>query len=218
MEMRLEPGEAAIVTEIYLPQEYAKSRVFQQVLSDSLSPQRVRDHFRKTPERKVMGRLPESLQRDYAELRGRIIRSKRAFSGYSVYDCSGAFVGDTGERQLEWASCVRIIDVPTPETLFTSKGSMPDDELFQRIARAVFGSRSHHDPWPKLASTLDVDTRAAARIYRRLKQWTDEGATLLYGFLGHHLVEITQGREQEILLTSHFAVVNRYRRLRLPNR
>ena len=31
MEMRLEPGEAAVVTEIYLPQEYAKSRTFQQV-------------------------------------------------------------------------------------------------------------------------------------------------------------------------------------------
>ena len=213
MEMRLEPGEAAVVTEIYLPQEYAKSRTFQQVLNDSLSPQRVREHFGATSDDKIIPTLPEPLQNDYSALRGSIIRSERAFSGYSLYDCTGAFVGETGERELEWGSCVRIIDVPRPDTLFLSKEDVPNEKLFQRIVRGIFALRSHHEPWPKLESILDVEETEVDRIFERLQQWTDEGSTLLYGFLGYHLVEITRGREQEILLTSHFAVLNRYRRL-----
>ncbi len=195
--------QASIVTEIYLPAQYAISPRFLQALDDSLLPEQVQQHFDNNTEETIKNLLPEKLRERYADLEDGINKSGRSFGGYSIYDLKGAW--KTSEKKIERDAnaCVRIIDWPTPEML--SCGEWP---LCERVIRTVFALRQHHDAYPDISSILHVEKGTVDEICKALDKWIDEGSFLLYGLVMYHLSQITKGDEGEILLTSHFAVVN----------
>jgi len=220
------PGQPAIVTEIYLPHKYALSPEFLQALENSLRPNKVQCHFETIIEDEVTFFLPYQLRPQYDQLRNGVVQSRRVFDGYSVYNVAGAFrntkTSDPSKAIMYDANaCVRIIDSPTNVALFPDQTSRPNEDLFQRVVRTVFGWRRHHEnrqpPLPLMSNADDLsmsaaDSTVAAAIRKRLDLWIDEGSFLLYGFVGYHLGQVTKGEEEVILLTSHFAVANVYGR------
>ena len=69
------PGQATIVTEIYLPAQYAISPRFLQALDESLLPEQVRQHFDNNTEETIKKLLPEKLRERYADLKDSINKS-----------------------------------------------------------------------------------------------------------------------------------------------
>ncbi len=197
------PGQATIVTEIYLPAQYAISPRFLQALDDSLLPEQVQQHFDNNREETIKKILPDKLRERYADLVDGINKSGRSFGGYSIYDLKGAWKTTENKIERDANACVRIIDWPTQKML--SCGEWP---LCERVIRTVFALRQHHDAYPDISSFLQVEKGAVDEICQVLDQWIDEGSLLLYGLVMYHLSQITKGDEGEILLTSHFAVVN----------
>jgi hypothetical protein len=202
--MKFVRGQPAIVTEIYLPAKYAISPSFLAALDKSLSPEQVEEHFGdNTREARIKELLPDTLQPRYADLRDGMKGSRRSFGGYSIYDLKGAWKTTKEKIERDANACIRIIDWPTPDKLFPANPA-----LCQRVIRTVFALRLHHDDRPDISSLLQVEKEAVDKICRALDKWIDEGSFLLYGFLMYHLVQIAGGHESEILMTSHFAVVN----------
>ncbi len=197
------PGQATIVTEIYLPAKYAISPSFLQALDDSLLPKQVRQHFENNTEESIKNLLPEKLRERYAELENGINKSGRSFGGYSIYDLKGAWKGAGEKIERDANACVRIIDWPTSEIFSGQEGP-----LCERVIRTVFALRQHNDAYPDISSILQVEKAAVEEICKALNKWIDEGSFLLYGFIMYHLSQITEGYESEILWTSHFAIVN----------
>ncbi len=197
------PGQATIVTEIYLPAQYAISPGFLQGLDDSLLPEQVQQHFENNTEETIKKLLPEKLGERYADLKDGINKSGRSFGGYSIYDLKGAWKTTEKKIERDANACVRIIDWPTPEML--PCGDWP---LCERVIRTVFALRQHQDAYPDISSILQVKKETVDEICKALDKWIDEGSLLLYGLVMYHLSQITKGYESEILLTSHFAVVN----------
>jgi hypothetical protein len=226
----LAPGQPAIVTEIYLPQKYALSPRFVQALTDVMLPWRVQAHFEETLDEAVINCLPPHFKEKdkYENLKRLITHPKeppaRSFSGYTMYPIMGGFrddrASDPKKRIVYDANiCVRLIDTASNENVFRNKNDRPDEDLFQRVVRTVFGLRRHHGRQPPLQmmSTADDfsvkendDSSEARRVRSRLNEWIDESSFLLYGFLGYRLVEATDGAETSILLTSHFAIESSY--------
>ena len=197
------PGQATIVTEIYLPAQYAISPSFLQALDDSLLPKQVQQHFDNNTEETIKKLLPEKLRDSYSDLEHGINESGRSFGGYSIYDLKGAWKATDEKIERDANACVRIIDWPTREML---PGG--DWSLCERVIRTVFALGQRCDAVPDVASILQVEKGAVEEICKALDMWFDEGSFLLYGFVMYHLSQITKGHEGEILLTSHFAVVN----------
>ncbi len=197
------PGQATIVTEMYLPANYAISPRFLQALDDSLLPEQIQKHFDNNTEEKIKKLLPEKLRERYADLEDGINKSGRSFGGYSIYDLKGAWKTTEKKIERDANACVRIIDWPTPEMLCGHEWP-----LCERVIRTVFALRQHNDTYPDISSILQVEKAAVNEICKALDQWIDEGSFLLYGLIMYHLSQITEGYESEILLTSHFAVVN----------
>jgi len=197
------PGQATIVTEIYLPAQYAISPRFLQALDDSLLPEQVQQHFDKNTEETIKKILPEKLGERYADLVDGINKSGRSFGGYSIYDLKGAWKTTENKIERDANACVRIIDWPTQTML--PGGEWP---LCERVIRTVFALRQHHGAYPDISSFLHVEKGAVDEICKALNKWIDEGSFLLYGLVMYHLSQVTKGYESEILLTTHFAVVN----------
>ena len=197
------PGQATIVTEIYLPAQYAISPSFLQALDDSLLPKQVQQHFDHNTEETIKKLLPEKLRDRYSDLEHGINESGRSFGGYSIYDLKGARKTTDEKIERDANACVRIIDWPTPEML-----PGRDWSLCERVIRTVFALGQRCDAIPDVSSILQVEKGTVEEICKALDMWFDEGSFLLYGFVMYHLSQITKGREGEILLTSHFAVVN----------
>ncbi len=197
------PGQATIVTEIYLPAKYAISPRFLQALDDSLLPKQVQQHFENNTEERIKELLPEKLRERYAELEDGVNKSGRSFGGYSISDLKGAWKTTEEKIERDANACVRIIDWPTPETL-----SGQEWPLCERVIRTVFALRQHNEAYPDISSILQVEKAPVVKIYQALDKWIDEGSFLLHGFVMYHLSQITEGYESEILWTSHFAVVN----------
>lgn len=197
------PGKATIVTEIYLPAQYAISPSFLQALDDSLLPKQVQKHFDNNLEETIKKLLPETLRERYSDLEGAINKSGRSFGGYSIYDLKGAWKATAEKIERDANACVRIIDWPTPE-MFSGR----EWPLCERVIRTVFALGQYRDAYPQIASILQIKEGVVDEICKALDKWIDEGSFLLYGFVMYHLSQITKGYESEILLTSHFAVVN----------
>ncbi len=197
------PGQATIVTEIYLPAQYAISPRFLQALDDSLLPEQVQQHFDNNREETIKKILPDKLRERYADLVDGINKSGRSFGGYSIYDLKGAWKTTENKIERDANACVRIIDWPTQKML--SCGEWP---LCERVIRTVFALRQHHDAYPDISPFLQVEKGAVDQIFKALNKWIDEGSFLLYGLVMYHLSQATKGYESEILLTTHFAVVN----------
>ncbi len=195
--------QASIITEIYLPAQYAISPRFLQALDDSLLPKQVQQHFDNNREETIKKILPEKLRERYSDLKDGINKSGRSFGGYSIYDLKGAWKTTENKIERDANACVRIIDWPTQKML--SREEWP---LCERVIRAVFALRQHHDAYPDISSFLHVEKGAVDEICKALNKWIDEGSFLLYGLVMYHLSQITKGYESEILLTTHFAVVN----------
>ncbi len=206
----LSQGRAAIVTEIYLPQKYARSLEAQAALRDSLLPAKVKRHFETTGERAIKRVLPEPLRKRYTELRAKVIRTPRCFSGYTTYDVAGTFRETKKPVEYDASACIRIIDWPSESELFKRMKHRPSDETFQRIARMVLALRQTHDDSSEAIAMSKPERKQIAQIHTKLDDWIDQGSFLLYGFLLSHLLRVTKGREKVVLLTSHFAVVNHY--------
>lgn len=203
-------GRAAIVTEIYLPQKYARSLEAQEALRDSLLPAKIRHHFETTGERAIRRVLPRELRKRYAEFRAKVIKTRRSFSGYTIYDVAGTFRETQKPVEYDASACIRIIDWPSEDELFKRLKHCPSHELFQQVARTVFALRQHHGDLSQLLATSKADRKSIAQIHTKLDDWIDQGSFLLYGFLLAHLLRVTRGREKAVLMTSHFAVVNQY--------
>jgi hypothetical protein len=207
------PGQAAIVTEIYLPAKYVISPTFLAALDNSLLPERVVEHFDdQTLAEEIKGFLPEKLGRRYTDLRDGIRESRRCFGGYSIYDLKGAWKTTANTIERDANACIRLVDWPTPDVLFP-----PESPLFQRVIRTVFALRQHHDARPEILSSLQGGEGAIDEVCKALDKWIDEGSFVLYGFVMYHLGRITGRGESEILMTSYFAVVNRYRQREHPS-
>jgi hypothetical protein len=223
------PGHAALVTEIYLPQKYALSPALLQALTDSLSPAEVRKHFRTVKPHRIIPLLPEHLRREYSRIRNRLIRSGRSFGGYSVATLSGAFGDSHGARgshvEYDANTVVRIVDWPTIRDLRAPRdGARLTHDFVQRVVRTVFALRRYAENRPSFETVAtteppgpmsEAEKRKVSSLYAALDRWLDEGSLLLYGFVIYHLARVTGYEETEILTTSHFTVVNRYRRGRL---
>lgn len=203
-------GRAAIVTELYLPQKYARSLEAQVALRDSLLPAKIRRHFETTSEQSIKRVLPQELRDRYAELETRVIRTQRCFSGYTIYDVAGTFRETKKPVEYDASACIRIIDWPVETELFKRSRSCPSHELFQRVTRRVFALRRPDDAAGLTLDTSPSERRQVARIHTKLNDWIDQGSFLLHGFLLAQLLRVTRGREKVVLLTSHFAVVNQY--------
>lgn len=200
-------GQAAIVTEIYLPAKYVISPRVLQALDDALKPQSVLAHFDAVDPTEVKEFLPPTLEARYEELRASIGLSQRCFGGYSIYDLKGAWTTDSKDIERDANACIRLVDWPTAEALFHS-----DSPAFQRVIRTVFALRQHHEARPDILATDKTAKDTIDEVCIALDKWIDEGSFLLYGFVMYHLGKGTDYREKEILLTSHFAVVNRFPR------
>lgn len=252
---KLQSGVPVIVTEMYLPQQYARKATFVEALENSLDANKIKEHFNERPQAAIKRCLPDKLRSPvkYATLKDRILTKRRTFGGYSVYDILGAFAGKQG-LSYDANSCVRIIDpieVPQAKKDLTNKKlttllrlrKEDRDGLFQAAIRSLCALRQHHNAWPNLNSILHptlterneaglppadltgvskesrqriqaiAQSAAIQEIVRYFDDWIDEGSFLLYGFLGYHLHEAGP-KEEEIWLTSHFAVVNVYKRRR----
>jgi len=248
----MQPGHPVIVTEMYLPQQYARESTFVDALENSLNKSKVTEHFdTKRRMAKIKRCLPKKLRTTskYKKLKESIITNGRTFGGYSVYDVLGTFVWKKGVV-YDANSCVRIIDpIEVPKYsdlkktyLAWAKLSPEDrDRLFQGVIRTLCALRQHHGDYPNLNSILHpklmnanrgsvqqanptglrlkiskkiqdiADNRAIQEIVRYFDDWVDQGSFLLYGFLGYHLHKAGT-KEKAIWLTSHFAVLNVYKR------
>jgi hypothetical protein len=139
------------------------------------------------------------------------------------------------------------IYLPRPKDLRANKlgtlvqrSSKERRRLFEAVIRTVCALRQHHeDNWPRfnwiLNPTLSnenptgipkkdlrpipsiIMTPAMRKIAEYFDDWIDEGSFLLYGFLGYHLHRAGP-REEAIWLTSHFVVLNEYKRKHMLKR
>jgi hypothetical protein len=226
---RYERGHAALVTEIYLPQKYALSPALLQALTDSLKPAEVRRHFNTVEPHRIIPLLPEHLRLEYRRIKNRLIRSGRSFGGYSVATLSGAFGDSHGSRgshvEYDANTIVRIVDWPTIRDLSAGRRRPRlTHDFVQRVVRTVFGLRRVAENRPSFETIAtadlkgpmsDADKETVRSVYTALERWLDEESLLLYGFVIYHLARVTGYEETEILTTSHFTIVNRYRRGRL---
>lgn len=207
-------GRAAIVTEIYLPAKYGISPAFLTGLEQSLLPEGVRKHFLdEAHTATILKYLPDVLKERYEALKQGLLDAGRCFGGYSIYDVKGAWRKDPKaesqppEIERDANLCVRLVDTPDPVELFPA-----DEALCGQVIRTVFALRLHHlNPHP-VASMFEGCETQVRLIVKAIDTWIDQASLLLYGFVMCHVLESTGGRETEILLTSHFAVVNQYGR------
>ncbi|MDG2306876.1 MAG: hypothetical protein P8R42_19975 [Candidatus Binatia bacterium] len=217
-------GEAAIVTEIYLPKKYADSSLVRATLLNSLFPDRILAHFQNaSPEvkKRILSVLPGKLS-GYDALVGSLERSKRRFTGFSVYDVEGTFsheidesTGQPGAIFDDSSRCIRIIDRPE----FVQFLDLPEDrfvddeesrEQFQSVVRLYLFSGQRADRLKAQVESLpDVDTPIGLSLLDALGQWADQGSFVLYGFIGYWLGVAAQ-EEKEIWMTSQPTVINRF--------
>ena len=253
----MERGVPVIVTEMYLPQQYAREASFVKALENSLDAAAIKKHFNEGSRAAIRRCLPKQLRAmaKYETLKKRILTERRRFGGYSVYEVLGTFAAKQGSS-YDANSCVRII---SPIELPQAKKDLTDKKLttllllrkeerqgvFQAVIRSLCALRQHHDRSPNLSSILHPTLTAWSgtptadlsalpeksrkriraitqspiiqEIVRYFDDWIDEESFLLYGFLGYHLHKAGP-KEEQIWLTSHFGVVNVYKRRRGPKR
>ena len=214
----LNEGRPAIMTEIYLPAKYSISPQFLSALDDSLDPAKIRAHF--SPEANsgpIMNCLPGKMKDQYKVVREQLLKSRHCFGGYSIYDLKGGWRNDQVSEneppliERDANMCLRLLDWPDILKLYPE-----DTDLCKQAVRAVFAMSLHHlepsrNPLLSLFEGRDRE-KVANEVFPRINDWIDESSLLLYGFVMYHLIESTGGRESEILMTSHFEVVNQYRK------
>jgi len=207
------PAEGGIVVEIYLPKKIVYQGSLYAALERGFDVRNVKEHFRRNKAR-IVKLLPDRL-RDSYELR--VGRLRQVLNGFSMYEVDGAFQRRRRhEIADERTQCLRLITRPDYDRL-KRRFRTADAGRLRALANEFLRSRADAESFMAVTEgdlpRFGLDVRTARAVVEAIGNWLDDGSFFLYGYVCYHLADASlrqprKSREEEILVTSHYTVVN----------
>jgi hypothetical protein len=208
------PAEGGIVVEIYLPKKIAYQGLLYAALERGFDVRNVKEHFRRNKAR-IVKLLPDRLRESYDLRVGRL---RQVLNGFSMYEVDGAFQHRRRhEIADERTQCLRLITRPDYDRLERRFRTANPGRL-RTLANEFLRSRADAESFiavnqDELSRRFGIDARTGGAIVEAIGNWLDDGSFFLYGYVCYHLAAASlrqprQSREEEILVTSHYTVVN----------